>query len=359
MRLSALLLPLLGLCSSALAGTIGRRASLTPSVNSAAIPLSPAGGGTYPRLLNINGAILAAFTTFNGATRTLTISKSVDGGNTYTALGAVASSTGDMDNPNLIQLPNGNIVCTFRNHDLNSAGAYTYYRITACVSTDGGATWAFLSQVDERTAAGVNGFWEPFGRISTSNALQVYYASENAANDQDIIMRSSTDGGATWSAASTVAGATTTGRDGMPGCSAFSGDATKVMCVFETTEGAGTFTVKSVVSNNDGVTWGERNQVYIPTGTNNNAGSPQIVTTTGGALVVSFMTDEDTSLHEWVTGANFKIVTSASTDPAVWGQKTTVAPVQSNWPGLLANGDGTVFGCADTSGAYCHRISFS
>ena len=83
-------------------------------------------------------------------------------------------------------------------------------------------------------------------------------------------MRSSTDGGATWSTATTVAGATTTGRDGMPGCTSFSGDATKVMCVFETTEGSGLFTVKSVVSDNDGLTWGERSQVYVPTGTNNN-----------------------------------------------------------------------------------------
>lgn len=84
-------------------------------------------------------------------------------------------------------------------------------------------------------------------------------------------MRSSTDNGATWSAATTVAGATTTGRDGMPGCTAFSGDATKVICVFETTEGtAPLFTVKSVVSDDDGVSWGERSQVYIPTGTSNN-----------------------------------------------------------------------------------------
>lgn len=160
MKFFALLLPALALCSSVLAGTIGRRASLTPSVSSTAIKLSPAGGGTYPRLTNVNGGILAAFTIIDGSTKTLTVSKSVDGGNTYTALGAVASSTGDLDNPNLIQLPNGDIVCTFRNHDLNSAGAYTYYRITACISTDGGATWAFLSQVDERTATAVNnGLW--------------------------------------------------------------------------------------------------------------------------------------------------------------------------------------------------------
>lgn len=29
------------------------------------------------------------------------------------------------------------------------------------------------------------------------------------------------------------------------------------------------------------------------------AGAPQVTTTTGGALVVSYMTDEDTSEHAW------------------------------------------------------------
>ena len=50
-------------------------------------------------------------------------------------------------------------------------------------------------------------------------SLQVYYASENADDDQDILMQSSTDNGQTWSSPPiTVAGGTTTGRDGMPGC---------------------------------------------------------------------------------------------------------------------------------------------
>lgn len=84
-------------------------------------------------------------------------------------------------------------------------------------------------------------------------------------------MRSSTDGGATWSDATTVAGGTTVGRDGMPGCTSFSGTPSKILCVFETTEGSGSlFTVKSVVSNDDGTTWGERSQVYVPTGSGNN-----------------------------------------------------------------------------------------
>jgi hypothetical protein len=84
-------------------------------------------------------------------------------------------------------------------------------------------------------------------------------------------MRSSTDNGKTWSDATTVAGGTTIGRDGMPGCTSFSGTPSKILCVFETTEGSGTlFTVKSVVSNDDGTEWGGRSQVYVPIGSGNN-----------------------------------------------------------------------------------------
>ena len=59
-------------------------------------------------------------------------------------------------------------------------------------------------------------------------SLQVYYASENANNDQDILMQSSRDGGQTWSAPTTVAGGTTTGRDGMPGCTSASCDTARM-----------------------------------------------------------------------------------------------------------------------------------
>jgi hypothetical protein len=91
----------------------------------------------------------------------------------------------------------------------------------------------------------------------------------------------------------------------MPGCADFIvNEQHKVMCVFETSQGLGRFNVKSVVSSDDGATWGERAQVYIATGNDNNAGAPQIIATTGGALVVSFMTDEDTSLHQWYVLGN-------------------------------------------------------
>ncbi|KAJ6617583.1 Sialidase [Mycena sp. CBHHK59/15] len=352
-----------------------RRANnLTPTVSPNDTIINPAGGGTYPRLTHLtDGSVLAGFTAFsgtNGTTPTLTITRSTDGARTFSAWGTVASTTNDLDNIDLVQLANGDVVATFRNNDrIGSVGnyTYTYYRITACVSHDNGKTWAFLSQVDERAASAVNnGLSEPYMRVTKGGALQVYYAAENSASDQDILMRSSTDNGATWSGTTTVAGGTTTGRDGMPGCTDLvtPAGAARVLCVFETTEGTTPlFTVKSVMSADDGVSWGERSQVYIPVGTGKNAGAPSVTTTTpAGTLVVSFMTDEDNSaVHKWPQGAAMKILTSLSTDPPNWGQKTTVYGIPSFWPSVYrrVDGSGTVLGCADLGGVRCREISFA
>ena len=141
---------------------LNRRAAIQPSVDPTAIPLSPTAGGTYPRLLNVQGAILAAYKVLVDGVSTLVISRSTDGGISFSAWGTVTSGTGDIDNPNLIQLPsNGPIICTFRNHDKDSSGNYVFYRITTSISTDGGRNWSFLSQVDQRPATilNKNGLW--------------------------------------------------------------------------------------------------------------------------------------------------------------------------------------------------------
>lgn len=139
--------------------TIQRRATVVPHVNGNAVNLNPSGGGTYPRLTNLqDGSILAGFTAFNGATHILTITRSTDGGRSFQAWGTVASGTNDVDNIHIVQLPDGKIVATFRNNDKNG-NTYTFYRITASVSSDNGRSWSFLSQVDQRGANGVNGLW--------------------------------------------------------------------------------------------------------------------------------------------------------------------------------------------------------
>ncbi|RPD66328.1 glycoside hydrolase family 93 protein [Lentinus tigrinus ALCF2SS1-7] len=343
-----------------------RRAGLVPHVDPTAVDISPNGvAGAYPRVTSLSdGTLLGSYTAFSGSTRILTVSQSTDGGKTFTALGEIARSTGDLDNTFLLQLANGDVVAAFRNHDLDANGNPTFYRITTSISHDKGKTWVFLSQVNQRAATATkNGLWEPFMRLSKRDgSLQAYYASENADNDQDILMQSSTNNGQTWSSPITVAGGTTTGRDGMPGCANFNDGASKLMCVFETTEGRGTFQVKSVVSTDEGATWGQRSLVHAPAASNANAGAPQIVQTTDNNLVVSFMTDEDSSSHNWPSQfVSFKIVTGGPVATGNWGHETTVTTPQSSWPGLLAKSDGTVLACVghDPEGSVCHTVTFT
>lgn len=100
-----------------------------------------------------------------------------------------------------------------------------------------------------------------------------------------------------------------------------------LMAVFESEQG-GLFTVNYITSADDGVTWGDRTLLYSPTGTDNNAGAPQIINV-GGSLVCSFMTDEDTSDHAWVTGADTKILVSGD-GGVTWATSTKTSKFYQN-----------------------------
>lgn len=192
-------------------------------------------------------------------------------------------------------------------------------------------------------------------RLSNAGVLQLYYSHENNGNDQDSIMRTSTDGGATWSGGRTISGGElSANRDGMVGV-ATCGAGQPLVAVFETIPAGGHFSVFSVRSTDDGATWSGRRQVYAPTGTNNNAGAPQIICVGGTTLVASFMTDEDTSAHAWPNQASTKIVTS-NDGGLTWGHKTTVFSSQSFWPGLLTLNGSAFLTLADKGGAKTQRV---
>ncbi|KAH8799522.1 glycoside hydrolase family 93 protein [Flagelloscypha sp. PMI_526] len=339
------------------------RANLVPHVSTTAIKLAGSGtSGAYPRLAVLpDNSLLGSFTSVSGTTHTLRVTRSTDGGSTFSSVGTIATSTGDLDNAFLLGLSDGTILAAFRNHDVDANRKPTYYRITVCKSTDKGATWTFVSQVVERSATTTNnGVWEPFLRLAADGStVQVYYASENSGSDQDILMQSSKDKGATWSSPITVAGGSTTGRDGMPGVARFSNGT--LICIFETTEGStGRFNVKSVYSTNDGASWGSRSTVYIPTAADSNAGAPQVVIAQD-TLVASIMTDEDSSTHNWsaLTGIRFKVLTAAPAIQASWGHKTLVTADQAAWPSVFTLSTGTVYACGGSATCYAVALTAS
>ena len=330
---------------------IQRRAGLVPSLSGAPAVM---GSGTYPRANFLSdGSIIGAYTAFEGGQNIITIAHSTDGGVTWTQIGVADSgdsNTHDIDNPYILQLPTGRVLVAFRNHDRESAsGPYTFFRITVCASDDNGATWSFLSQPASDPGS-VNGNWEPFLRNAEDGSLQLYYSRENSGADQDSLMRTSTDGGATWSDATTISGeGLTETRDGMVGVATVSGS--NLIAVFETETNGGQFTIGAVTSSDDGNTWGNRETIYTPTGGNANA--PQVVNV-GGTLVVSLQTNEDTPTDLDTTDA--KVITSGD-GGATWGNKVTFSPAISHWPGLLDIDGGSLLGLADDAGAKAQKIT--
>ena len=173
------------------------------------------------------------------------------------------------------------------------------------------------------------GVWEPFLRLTKDGNIQIYYSRENSATDQDIWLKTSTDEGATWSPqVIAIGGDMTDRRDGMPGI-ASPDDGTTLVCVFESLKGKA-FKVQQATSTDDGNTWSNRADVYVPGEAGRSAQSPQIANT-GGVLVASFMTNEDTGTQD----AAVKIV-SSSDGGRSWGNKMTVAEAPQFWPGLAA-----------------------
>lgn len=264
------------------------------------------------------------------------------------------SNANDIDNPYIIQLPSGKLLCAFQHHSKDpSTGAYTYFRITICVSNDRGKTWSYLS-TPAADPGPVTGNWEPFLRNGRAS-LQLYYSRENSAQDQDSLEKFSTDGGATWSAAQTISGNGITARDGMVGVTAVSG--TTLMAVFESST-VGVFSIVSITSTDDGRTWKNRKTVYTPTSPNTSAGAPQIATI-GSTLVVSFQTNEESSLTapapNYVGNTTTKLISSTN-GGASWGNKITVGKAVSVWPGLYALDASNLLVLFDNGGVKAQKV---
>ena len=341
--------------------SLDRRGKLTPTLVGSPSNMTSGQAGTYPRAnLLFDGSVIGTFTGFSDALNHLQVVHSTDAGASWTTIGTAAegpSASNDLDNPYILQLPSGRLLLACRNHDFVAASTprqYTYFRVTIFSSDDQGYTWSYISTPAQHAATTVNnGLWEPFMRVGADGNVQLYYSEEDAADDQNTMRQVSTDEGATWGEPTMVTGDGVTARDGMCGIAPFED---KLVMVFESVPPNGTFTVNAVTSYDDGWTWSDRRTVYSPYGENNNAGAPQIVNV-GGTLVVSFMTDEDTQLHKWVTGAGSKLVTSC--DGWTWGNELEVFAPQANWPGMVALDDTTLLFMADKDNAKAQQVTLS
>ncbi|MCJ1485724.1 hypothetical protein MMC06_005899 [Schaereria dolodes] len=333
---------------------VARQAGFTASLSGSQ---NVFGDGTYPRANKLsNGEFLGVYTGFTGGNNVIMTVKSTDGAS-WESLGTVtsgASNANDIDNPYVLQLPSGRVLCAFRNHSKDPAsGAYIFFRITISYSDDNGQTWKYLS-TPASDPGPVNGNWEPFLRNTLSGSVQLYYSRENSAQDQDTLERCSTDGGITWSDASTISGADIISRDGMTGVATI--DGSNLIAVFES-ESNGLFHISSITSSDDGFTWGNRQTVYTPDTSGTSAGAPQVICV-GGTLAVSFMTNEDTAAPSsgYTSDTAAKLVTSPD-GGSTWGNKIMVGTVQSAWPGLLQIDAQTFYYLVDHGGAKAQMVT--
>ncbi|KAK3991442.1 Sialidase [Cladorrhinum sp. PSN332] len=330
-----------------------------------------------PALINPDGVYLRAGRLFNKTneiivgyagrspsdpqSKALLASISNDGGKSWHYRGEVTSVSSpgkhDLDNAFPLQLPSGRILFAFRNHDVRN-GKQKYFRITVCASDDGGRTWFFLSQVDERERYRKlymnNGLWEPFMRLGRKGEVQVYYSDEITHRKQNNVMRYSRDGGRTWSEEKITVSSGPNywpnsnkdlSRDGMMGIAERNKEG-GLICIFESTH-LGVYSITTVNSDDDGYTWKsrteDRSRVYTAAN-GKNAGAPQIVNV-GGALVASFMTNERSGTDE-VDGGEVKLVVSVD-EGKTWSdnglhrewQSALTVDSQSHWPGLFALDD--------------------
>lgn len=312
-----------------------QRVGPAPAITSAAVPMYHT-KGTYPRCTRLNdGSLMGAHTAFEDGISILTITRSTNNGASWERIGEVfrgPTSEHDLDNPYVLQLPDGRVLCAFRDHDRHNFGPLSLFRLQVCQSVDGGRNWTFVSTAAQEPA-GPTGVWEPLLRsCSDGRSIQMYYSRENSDGSQNNLVITSTDGGKSWSRPVMVAdGSVYHLRHGMTGvCETTS--PRDLICVMES-GGPNGFYLSSVRSSDEGQTWTRPQAMYKPRHHGRNANAPQIVNL-GGVLVCSFHTEEDGGGEP---GRRTKLITSHD-NGNTWANNTTISNSESAWPGLTALG---------------------
>lgn len=180
-------------------------------------------GVTYTRAIMLknsgeaNGTMLCTFdysSTFNGQL-TWPLYQSTDGGITWTLLFSFDENILDLPlamNPMIFEVPQqiadlepGTLLFT----GVLKPADESVTKIVVYKSTDTGATWSYLSTVDEGGPAvydplptsTITAIWEPVLAVTGNGDLTVHYSDERQKDNgilQALVQKTSTDGGLTW-----------------------------------------------------------------------------------------------------------------------------------------------------------------
>ncbi len=238
--------------------------------------------GASPRLVKMaDGSWLGAFVNFISEKRyEVKIYKSTDDTRSWTYLSTVSDGDRQVDNPILLQLPNGDVLLAGRNLIPRAS-----YRISLWRSSDGGLTWRGPTTVDRNENPGGRegrGLWEPFLYTLPDGRLTILYANETHFDQgypQVISQRISNNNGESWGQ-ETWAVSKSGGRPGMPVAARMTNG--KYMLVYEACLMSPNCAVHYKISE-DGSRWGNDLGNAIP---DQNCG-PWIASLTDGRLVVT------------------------------------------------------------------------
>ena len=212
-------------------------------------------GGGWGRMIQLtNGNWLCVSTIFPAGTNSyLAIYRSTDTCRTWSFLSQVNEGGRTLDNGELVALPNGDVLLTMRSLINGSS-----YRLPVYRSSNNGANWSYLSNIDASEGAGAKGLWEPDFWVLADGRLIVTYSNEKHQSDnpsysQIISEKISLNNGVSWGS-EFFAVAQSGGGSLRPGMSQMARMANgKYILVYELV-GSGNADVYFKTSD-DGVTW--------------------------------------------------------------------------------------------------------
>lgn len=298
------------------------------------------GGAWYPRMIQLdNGDLLCTVdTNEDGGSTSVKVMRSIDKGKTWGKAETAASFTDlNCGNGQLLQLKNGEIWLSYRATKDLSYGRYTSLRVNN--SKDGGKTWEYHSLIIEDESLG--GVWEPhLGYIG--DKIAVFYANDSLISAVKTRSQQNIEfkiwQGDKWSDKYIACdGVKVNSRDGMPVWDKLE-DGRYIM-IFEATDKLGhPFIIRYKISE-DGYNWDtERHTLYVPKLNGKKAGAPYIIKLSDGRLAAAFQTDEST--HEIGDSVStMKIMVSRDKTGDNWGEPFIPFPVPQGkgavWNSLL------------------------
>lgn len=290
-------------------------------------------GAEYARMIKLangNWLAVAAIYDNNGYTKVswggtrLQVFRSTDNCRTWSLAATLWEDGRDLDNGQLLQLPNGDILLAMR-----SVRWQESYQLRVYKSVNGGFNWSYLSTIEENTGApGAlgnpdKGVYEPHMQLLNDGSVAVMYANEkhvteNPSYSQLISEKISINGGASWGNEIYVAWDPTNAaaRPGMPVWTKMANG--QYIVAFEVcgTQNCEIFTKKST----DGKTWSSGIGTKVST---NQHGGPYILSLSDGRLVLS---------------SNSNVLSLSNDYGATWYNNDTSAFGNSWWGALYQTG---------------------